>query len=59
MPAGIFLRIIIAIVCALVAFALIGPVSRLLGFPVSGDFEIVLRVCIAAAAVLYIVRGRP
>ncbi len=50
-------RVIIAIICCIVAYALIPPVSRIIGFAVTGDFWLVIRVCIGALAVLYILRG--
>ena len=60
MPTGnILVRVIIAIVCVILAYALIPPVSRLIGFPVDGDFLLVIKVCIAGLAVFYILRGRP
>ncbi len=54
---SIFLRIIIAVIAVLFAVALLGPVCRLLGVPMSGDLYIVIRLCIAAIAVFYVLRG--
>lgn len=54
-----FMRVIIAVVAVVFLFLLIPPVTRLLGVPLSGDFEIVLRLCIAAIALFYIIRGYP
>jgi hypothetical protein len=54
---GIIWRVLIAIVCVIVALALIPPVLRIIGFDASGDVMLVLRICIAALALLYILRG--
>ena len=56
---GMLLRVLVAVVAVIVTFALLGPVSRILGFPVTGDVETVFRVVVAGLAVLYILRGRP
>jgi len=52
-------RIVIAVIVVVILNALIGPVSRLLGFPASGDLLTILRVCMAGLAVLYIIKGPP
>jgi uncharacterized membrane protein YvlD (DUF360 family) len=52
-------RILIAVIVVVIIGALIAPVSRILGFPVDGDVLLVLRICIAGLAVLYILRGPP
>ncbi len=51
-------RVIIAIFCCIIAFALIPPVFRIIGFEMTSDLMIILRVCIAGLAILYILRGR-
>ncbi len=58
MPAGILARVIVAVLAVVVAVLLIPPVARIVGFPLSGDVMLVLRVCIAALAVFYILKGR-
>jgi hypothetical protein len=55
---GILWRVLIAIVCVLVAFALIPPVARIIGFDLSADVMLVVRICVAGLAVLYILRGK-
>jgi uncharacterized membrane protein YvlD (DUF360 family) len=52
-------RILIAVIVVVIIGALIAPVSRILGFPVDGDVLLVLRICIAGLAVLYILKGPP
>ncbi len=56
---GILWRILIAVVAVIATFALVPPLSRILGFPVDGDVFTVIRVVVAALAVLYILRGGP
>ncbi len=58
MPEGILWRVLIAVVCCLLAFALIPPVARVIGFDITGDVMLIVRVCIAGIAALYIIRGR-
>lgn len=52
-------RVIIAVVCVLLAFALIPPVLDVFGFPASGSVLQILRICIGGIALLYILRGGP
>ncbi len=54
---GILMRVIVAVICVIVTFALIPPVARIIGFSVDGDLWLVLRICIAGLAALYILRG--
>jgi hypothetical protein len=52
-------RLLIAVFACLLFFALLPPVSRIIGFSVTGDLYTVVRICVAAIAVCYIVWGRP
>jgi hypothetical protein len=54
---GIFWRILVAVVAVVLTFALIPPLSRILGFGVTGDVMLVVRVCVAGIALFYILRG--
>jgi len=54
---GLFWRILIALVCVLALAAIIPALARVLGFPLDADVVLIVRVCIAAIAVLYIIRG--
>ncbi len=54
---GILWRIIIAVICVVLTFALIPPLMRIIGFDLSGDIMLVLRICVAGLAVFYILRG--
>lgn len=56
---GILWRVIIAVIACVLAFTLIPPVCRIVGFQMSGDVYLVLKVCIGALAVFYILRGKP
>jgi hypothetical protein len=56
---NIFIRMLIAVVCVVVLFALLGPVLNILGFPLSGDLLQVFRIVVAVTAVYYIVWGPP
>lgn len=51
-------RILIAVLCVVLAYALIPPVSRIIGFPLTSDVLLVIRVCIAGIAAFYVLRGR-
>lgn len=52
-------RVLIAIIVVVVVLALLGPVSRILGFPASGDVLLVVRIVVAGLAALYILKGPP
>lgn len=56
---NIFIRMLIAVVCVVVLFALLGPVLSILGFPLSGDLLQVFRIVVAVVAIYYIVWGPP
>lgn len=53
----IFVRIIIAVVTVALLFVLIPPVLNVLGLAMSGDVQTILKVCIGAIALFYILRG--
>ncbi len=55
---GILWRVLIAVICVVLTFALLPPVARIIGFDLSADVMIVVRICVAGLAVLYILRGR-
>jgi uncharacterized membrane protein YvlD (DUF360 family) len=48
---------LIAVVCVVILFALIGPVLNILGFPLSGDLLTIFRIVVAVIALYYIVWG--
>ncbi len=52
------LRVIIAMLAVVFAFLLIPPFLRILELSVSGDVMLVLKLCIAALAIFYVLRGR-
>lgn len=58
MPALLW-RILIAVISVVIIYALIPPVSRILGFPIDGDVLLVIKVVVAGLAALYIFKGPP
>jgi uncharacterized membrane protein YvlD (DUF360 family) len=54
---NIFIRMLIAVVCVVILFALLGPVLNILGFPLSGDLLSIFRIVVAVIALYYIVWG--
>jgi hypothetical protein len=54
---NIFIRALIAVLCVVVLFALLGPVLNILGFPLSGDLLAIFRIVVAVIALYYIVWG--
>ena len=56
---GILWRVLIAVIAVVLMYALLPPVSRLIGFALSGDLMMVIKVCVAGLAVFYILRGGP
>ena len=56
---NIFIRTLIAVVCVVILFALLGPVLNILGFPLSGDLLAIFRIVVAVIALYYILWGQP
>jgi hypothetical protein len=56
---NIFIRMLIAVVCVVILFALLGPVLNILGFPLGGDLLTIFRIVVAVIALWYIVWGPP
>ncbi len=52
-------RVIIAVVCVVIIYALIPPFMRIVGFDISGDVMTIIKVCVAGLAVLYVIKGPP
>lgn len=52
-------RVLIAVIAVVLVYALIPPVARVLGFPISGDLWLIVRIVVAGLAIFYIIRGRP
>lgn len=52
---ALFIRILIAVVCAIALLLIIPAALRLIGFPVSDDLMLIIRVVIAVVALLYII----
>jgi hypothetical protein len=50
-------RVLIAVVCVLIVYALVPPFLRIVGFEASSDVLLIVRVCVAGLAVLYVLRG--
>jgi hypothetical protein len=59
MNSNLFLRILLAVIACVLLFALLGPVFRLVGFPLTSDLLLVFEICIAGIALFYIIRGQP
>lgn len=55
---GILWRVLIAVIAVVLCLALIPPVSRVLGFAISGDLWTIVRICVAGIAIFWIIRGR-
>lgn len=54
---SIFWRILAAVLVVLAVFALLGPVARVIGFPLSADVHTIIRVIVAIGAAWYILFG--
>lgn len=50
-------RVLIAVVCVVLALALIPPFLRIVGFDPSGDVMTIVRICVGGLAVLYVLAG--
>lgn len=56
---NIFIRVLVAVVCFVLAMVLIPAVLDVLTVPVTDSLMLIIRVCCAALAVIYIVFGKP
>lgn len=56
---NIFIRCLIAVVCVVILFALLGPVLSIIGFPMRGDLMAIFRIVVGVIALWYIVWGPP
>ncbi len=56
---GILWRLIIAVICCVLAFQLIPAVADVIGFTISGSLFKIIQICIAGLAVFYIIGGPP
>jgi len=54
---GIVWRILIAVVACVFAWAILPPFIRIVGLDLSGDVLTVIRLCIGAIAVFYVISG--
>jgi len=54
---GILWRVLFAIVAVVVVMALVPPIFRIIGLPLSADLWLIVRVCVAGLALFYILRG--
>jgi len=52
-----FIRVLIAVVVAIILIALIPPVLRVIGFPASPDIELIVKLVVAAIAIFYVFGG--
>lgn len=52
-------RVVIAVLCVVLILAILPPFFRIVGFDVSGDIMLVLRIAIAGIAVLYVIKPGP
>lgn len=59
MNGNLFVRILIAVIAAVLIMALVGPVSIALGLPLSSNGLLIAKICVAGIALFYIVTGRP
>ena len=54
---AILWRVLIAAICCVLAFMVIPAFVHLIGFPMSEDLLVIIKVCIAGLALLYVLRG--
>ena len=52
-------RVIIAVICVVLALALLPPFFGVIGFRPGADVMTILRICIAGLAILYVIKGPP
>lgn len=52
-----FLRVLLAVLGAILFYAILPPFLRIIGFPASGDLLTIIKVVVAAIAVFYVFKG--
>ena len=52
-------RVLIAVICVVIIYAILPPFFRIVGFDLSSDVLLIVRVCVAGLAVLYVLKGPP
>ena len=52
-----FLRVLVAVLGAVLLLAILPAFFRIVGFPVTADLMTILKVVIAAIAVFYVIKG--
>lgn len=55
---GILFRTVLAVIACVLLFVLLPAVFRVIGVPLTADVWLILRICIAGMALLYIAWGR-
>lgn len=51
--------ILITVICVVIIYALIPPFFRIIGFTASADLLLIIRICIAALAILFVLKNKP
>ena len=59
MNSSIFYRILIAVIFCVLLFLLLPPVISLIGLSLPGELLTVIKICVGALALFYIITGRP
>ena len=52
-------RVLVAVIAVVLFYLLLPPLARIIGFPLSGDVILVVKICVAGLAALYIIKGGP
>ena len=52
-----FIRVLIAVIGAILVIALVPPFLRIIGFPAQGDLMVIIKIVVAAVALFYVFKG--
>lgn len=52
-----FIRCVVAVIVVVVVFALLPPLFRIFGLPITGDVMTVIKICVGAIAAFYVFLG--
>lgn len=55
---GFFIRLLLAVFGAIILILIIPAFLRVIGFPVSADLTLIIKLVIAAVAVYYVFKGQ-
>lgn len=54
---GFWIRVLIAVVVLVAVFTIVPPIFRVIGFPLSADWDLIIKVVVGVLALFYVFLG--